>query len=388
MITLLSRRFPKDMKNTQDPRVRRFYGMLCGALGVVLNCLLSLGKFLVGVFCGSISVTADALNNLLDAASCAITLVGFHMAGQKPDPDHPFGHGRIEYVSGFLVSILTLFTMVELAKSSLEKIVTPDPPVFSPLSFWVLSLSIFVKCVMFLYNRRLGKRFDAPAMKAAAIDSLSDALVTALVLGSALLSRFTSFTADGWCGLILCLFIGYAGLDAAKNAVSPLLGQAPDKDFVRRVNRIVLSYPKVLGIHDLMVHNYGPSQVLLSLHAEVPAQESLVEIHELIDAIERRLGEELNCQALIHMDPVQTGDRETDRLRALAKACARQVDPSLTIHDFRITQAPQGTKLIFDVAAPYACPLSDQELAQAIREQLSQAEPGCEASIAVDRQEI
>ena len=241
MITLLSKLLIKDNTDIENPTVRRAYGMLCGAVGIALNFCLALGKFLVGALSGSISVTADAFNNLLDAASSIITLVGFRIAGHKPDPDHPFGHGRIEYVCGFLVSILTFVTMVELAKGSLEKIFHPEMPSFSLPVLGFLLLSVLIKCYMGFYNKRLGKRLNSTAMRAASVDSFSDALATTVVLAAALISRFTSLSVDGWCGLAVCLFIGYAGYGAAKDAVSPLLGQAPDKEFVQRVHEIVLS---------------------------------------------------------------------------------------------------------------------------------------------------
>ncbi len=386
MITFLSRLFIGKRPNTSDPSVRRAYGILCGAVGIGLNLFLSLGKFLAGLISGSVSVTADAFNNMLDAASSVVTLVGFRLSGQKPDSDHPFGHGRIEYISGFLVSILTLVTMVELAKSSLEKIRNPQAPNFSPQVLGFLALSILVKCYMCLYNRQLGKRLDSTAMRAASVDSLSDALATAVVLAAALISRFTGLCVDGWCGLAVCLFIGYAGYGAAKDAVSPLLGQAPDREFVQRVHELVLSHEGILGLHDLIVHNYGPGNVLISLHAEVPSDGDLMTLHDLIDHIEHQLQEELHCQAVIHMDPVRVGDAETERLRALAAQCLSETDASLTMHDFRIASCHEGTRLLFDVAAPYGCPLSDRELTEQIERRIRSKDPLLQTVINIDRQ--
>lgn len=387
MITLLSRLFIKNRSDIKNPSVRRAYGMLCGALGIGLNLILSLGKFIAGVLSGSISITADAFNNLLDAASSVITLIGFRMAGQKPDPDHPFGHGRIEYVSGFLVSVLTLLTMIELIKSSLEKILHPQIPAMSPLVLGLLAFSILIKCYMYLYNRKLGKRLDSPSMGAAAVDSLSDALATAVVLSGALISRFAGLSVDGWCGLAVCFFIGYAGYKAARDAVSPLLGQAPDREFVKQVHDLVLSHEGILGIHDLIVHNYGPGNILISLHAEVPADGSLLILHELIDTIEHQLHDELQCQAVIHMDPVLVGDEETERLRRLTKKCLAEIDTSLTIHDFRIAACPEGTRLIFDVAAPYDFPMSDADLADIIDQKIRDRNPSLRTVIEVDKQQ-
>ena len=385
MITLLTKIFishPEDIKN---PEVRRAYGVLCGALGIGLNLLLSAGKFMAGLISGSISVTADAFNNLLDAASSLITLAGFRLSGQKPDPDHPFGHGRIEYVSGFLVSILTLLTMVELMKSSFQKILHPEAVAMSPLVLGFLLASVFVKCYMFLYNRKLGIRLDSPSMKAAATDSLSDALATSVVLVGALILQFTGLPVDGWFGLAICLFIGYAGLAAAKDAVSPLLGQAPDPEFVKRVRQLVCSHEGILGVHDLIVHNYGPGNILISLHAEVSADGNLLELHDLIDSIEHELKDDLQCQAVIHMDPVLVWDGETKRLQHLTQNCLASIDVSLTIHDFRIAPCQGGTKLCFDIAAPYGFSLSDQELTETVRRLIREQDPTLETVIQIDR---
>lgn len=388
MITLLSRLFIKNHSDIKNPSVRRAYGMLCGALGIGLNLILSLGKFVAGVLSGSISITADAFNNLLDAASSVITLMGFRMAGQKPDSDHPFGHGRIEYVSGFLVSVLTLLTMIELIKSSFEKILHPQIPAMSPLVLSLLAFSILVKCYMYLYNRKLGKRLESPSMGATAVDSLSDALATTVVLTGALISRFAGLSVDGWCGLAVCFFIGYAGYEAARDAVSPLLGQAPDREFVKQVHDLVLSHEGILGVHDLIVHNYGPGNILISLHAEVPADGSLLNLHELIDTIEHQLHDELQCQAVIHMDPVLVGDEETDRLCRLTKKCLAEIDTSLTIHDFRIASCPEGTRLLFDVAAPYDFPMSDADLADIIDRKIRDRNPALRTVIEVDKQQF
>ena len=385
MITLLAKIFIKHSDETGDPAVRRAYGMLCGAVGIALNLCLAAGKFLAGVISGSISVTADAFNNLLDAASSVITLIGFKLAGQKPDPDHPFGHGRIEYVTGFLVSVLTLLTMLELGKSSVQKILSPQRLSLTPFVFCFLIASVLVKCYMCLYNRRLAKKLDSAALRAAGTDSLSDALATTVVLAAALLSRYTDLTVDGWCGLVVCLFIGYAGLDAARDAVSPLLGQAPDREFVQKVHEIVLSYEGILGLHDLIVHNYGPGNVLISLHAEVPADGDLMTLHDLIDTVEHRLPNELQCNAVIHMDPVRIGDTQTDRLKRLAQRCVAEIGDTLSIHDFRIAKDSENTRLIFDVSAPYDFPMSDAELAEVIDFKIRQTEDKLLTVIDVDR---
>ncbi len=388
MVTLLSRLFIKNREETGDPCVRQAYGMLCGAVGIFLNLCLFTGKFLAGSFSHSIAITADAFNNLSDAGSSIITLIGFKMAGQKPDPSHPFGHGRIEYISGLMISVIILLMGLELVKSSVSKILHPKIPDFSPVIILVLVFSILVKCYMFLYNRRLGKKLDSTAMLATATDSLSDTLATAAVLTTTLIAHFTRLAIDGWCGVLVGLFICFAGYNAAKDTISPLLGQAPEKEFVRQINDIVMAHKGILGIHDLIVHNYGPGRVLISLHAEVPADGELLALHDMIDTIEHELHEKLSCHAVIHMDPVCVGDEETARLKALAQSCLREISPSLTLHDFRIVSGPTHTNLLFDTVAPYDFPMSDKELTNLIKEKLQAVDPRYFAVIEVDKQMV
>ena len=271
MVTLLSRIFIKNREETTDPIVRQAYGMLCGSVGILLNILLFIGKFLAGTISNSIAITADAFNNLSDAGSSIITLLGFKLAGQKPDSDHPFGHGRLEYISGLLVSVVILIMAYELIKDSVIKIFHPEALNYSPLILVILLASILVKCYMAYYNRKIGGQIDSAAMKATATDSMSDTLATTVVLIATLISHFSGFAIDGYCGVLVGLFILFAGINAAKDTISPLLGQAPDPEFVQQINDIVMSYEGVLGIHDLIVHNYGPGRVLISLHAEVPS---------------------------------------------------------------------------------------------------------------------
>ena len=386
MISLLARLFIKNHQDTKNPNVRQTYGILCGALGIGLNLLLFAGKFAAGFFSHSIAVTADAFNNLSDAGSSIITLIGFRMAGQKPDPDHPFGHGRIEYISGLLVAVIILLMGFELIQGSAAKILRPEDLTFSPAVLIILAVSILVKCYMYLYNCRLGKRLDSAAMLATAADSLSDALATTLVLAATLTAHFTGLHIDGWCGVLVGLFICWTGFNAAKDTISPLLGQAPDKEFVRQVNEIVMSHQNVLGIHDLIVHNYGPGRILISLHAEVPADGDILTLHDMIDRIEHQLRDALDCHAVIHMDPVCVNDQETNRLKSLVLGYLEEISPRLTMHDFRIVAGPTHTNLIFDVAAPYDFPLQDSELIQAINQRIQQENPGFCAVIEVDKQ--
>lgn len=388
MLDAILRRLIPHCQDTHDPIVRERYGLLAGGVGLGLNLLLFAAKLLAGVLTGAISVTADAFNNLSDAGSSIITLIGFKMAGQKPDPTHPFGHGRIEYIAGLLVSLVILLMGAELLKSSVTKIFHPEELAFSPIAIGILAVSILVKCYMFLYNRSLGKKLDSAAMTATATDSLSDTVATSAVLAATLIAHFTGVKIDGWCGVLVGLFICYAGYSAARDTISPLLGQAPDKEFVMQINNIVMSHEGILGIHDLIVHNYGPGRILISLHAEVPADGDILTLHDKIDTIEHELGDILNCHAVIHMDPICTKDEETSRLRVLVKGYLKEISETLSMHDFRIVAGPTHTNLIFDVVTPYDFPIADNDLAKQIQERIRRDNPNYFAVIEVDKQMV
>lgn len=352
MIALLSRIFIKNAKDTENPEVRRKYGVLCGGLGIFLNAVLCACKLAAGIITGSIAVVADAFNNLSDAGSSVITIAGFRMAGQKPDSEHPFGHGRAEYIAGLVVSFIIMTVGLELLKSSVEKIITPQAVSFSLAAVLIMAASVMIKSYMFFYNRRIGKKIDSAAMRAAASDSLSDCIATLAVLLSMLISRFCGFNADGWCGIAVAAFIFVSGCKSVKETVSPLLGQPPAPEFVRKIKDIVLSYPDIEGMHDLIVHDYGPGRCMISVHAEVPADKSMLDMHDLIDRIEHRLAKETGAVAVIHMDPV-VRDESTNRLRDIAAQAAKEVDERITIHDFRAVKGNTHTNLIFDAVVPF-----------------------------------
>ena len=367
MIGFLASRFIKDYQNTSDAAVRRAYGVLCGAVGIVINLLLFALKLFAGTLAGSVAVTADAFNNLSDAGSSAVTLLGFRLAGKKPDTDHPFGHGRIEYISGLIVAGLILLMGVELAKSSFDKILHPEAVTFSWLACGILLASIAVKLYMYRYNRAVGKKIDSAAMAATAADSLSDTAATAAVLLAMLIAKWTGLDIDGWVGLVVAGFILFSGVKSARETISPLLGQPPEKEFVDRIQAIVLSHPEILGLHDLVVHDYGPGRVMVSLHAEVPAHGDLLELHDVVDNIEMDLSRQLNCQAVIHMDPVVTDDGLTGPLRSRVAELVKQVDPAITIHDFRVVAGPTHTNLVFDAVVPFDEKLTAAQAAEKIR---------------------
>ncbi|MBQ3549313.1 MAG: cation transporter [Oscillospiraceae bacterium] len=362
MIAILGRLFIKNHADTADASVRRAWGTLCGVMGVVLNVLLCLGKLLAGALSGSIAITADAFNNLSDALSSVVTLLGFRLAGKKPDPDHPFGHGRMEYVSGLVVAGLILMMGVELLRTSFDKILHPEAVAFSPIAAAILIIAVLVKVYMAFYNRAVGKKIRSTAMVATARDSLCDTISTIAVLLSMVATLFTDLPLDGYVGLLVALFILYAAVQAARETISPLLGQAPDEEFVHQIEELVLSHEGVLGIHDLVVHDYGPGRRIISLHAEVSAAGNVMELHDMIDNIETELGEALHCEAVIHMDPVAADNEEVLRLRMAVTALVQAIDPQLTIHDFRVVPGPTHTNLIFDVVLPFAVDMEPEVL--------------------------
>lgn len=368
MIELLAKHLIKNYSDTTDPAVRRGYGVLCGCVGVGLNLLLFAGKLLAGALSGSIAIVADAFNNLSDAGSSIVTLLGFKLASQAPDQDHPFGHGRLEYVSGLVVSMLILLMGVELAKTSVEKIFHPEPVAFRPVIAVILAASIAVKVYMACYNRRVGKKLGSAAMSATAMDSLSDCLATAAVLLGTLAGHFWDLHIDGWCGCAVAVFILWSGFQAARETINPLLGQPPSPEFVDQVYALVQSRPEILGVHDLIVHDYGPGRRILSLHAEVPASGDLLALHDVVDSLERSLNEKLGCLATIHMDPVVSDGGLTREVRERVAAVVRLIDPGIAIHDFRVVPGTTHTKLIFDAQVPYQCPLPDGEVRRRIQE--------------------
>ena len=384
MISLLAKRFIKDYDNMKSSHVRHSYGMLCGIVGIALNVLLFAGKFLAGTVSHSIAITADAINNLSDAGSSFITLAGFKLASQKPDPDHPYGHGRIEYLSGLFVSLLIILMAVELLKTSFDKIIHPTETAISPLVIVILVASILVKLYMSVYNKTIGNKIDSAALLATAADSRGDMLATLLVLISSCISYFFGIQIDGYCGLLVGLFILYAGFNAAKDTVDPLLGKAPDKEYVEKIEEIVTSHDLILGIHDMMIHDYGPGRVVVSLHAEVPSDGDILEMHDLIDHIEHDLSEMCNCEAVIHMDPISVNDPETAELKEQIRTIIKEIDETLQFHDFRIVKGPTHTNLLFDVLVPYKFPVKDSELIVQIDRRVKELNPSYFIVVKVD----
>ena len=368
MLKFLAKLFIKTPREYDDPATRRAYGVLCGAVGILLNILLFAGKFIAGSLAKSVAVTADAFNNLADAGSSVITMIGFRLAGQKPDKEHPFGHGRFEYIAGLLVSAAIILMGVELLKTSVEKIIAPQAVEFSVLTAVILVFSVAVKIYMAVYNGSLGKKLASPALAAAAKDSLSDSIATAVVLVSSAIGHFLRINIDGWCGAAVAVFVLRAGIMSVRDTLAPLLGTESDPEFVKRINDIVLSYPEISAIHDLIIHDYGPGRQIISLHAEMPTESGsdIFKLHDIVDNAERRLRQELGCDATIHLDPVAAEDEQTQMLHERMEAALFEINSGLTMHDFRIVPGPTHTNLIFDVVVPYDNKMPQAEILEKI----------------------
>lgn len=358
MTKLLIKLFIPDKGDPKDPAIRQRYGTLAGSTGIALNLLLFLGKLLAGILTGSVAVAADAVNNLSDAASSVMTLVGFRLAGQKADSAHPFGHGRMEYLTGLLVALAIMLMGFEIGKSSVEKILHPEVLTFSWLAIGILGASIAVKLWMYLFNRTLGKIIDSAAMGATAADCLSDSLSTGMVLAATMSGHFLNLNIDGMAGLLVAAFILKTGWESVKDTIDPLLGRSMDPELAAEIDHLALDHPPILGIHDLVYHDYGPGRAMMSFHAEVPADSDMLDIHDLIDHIEREMKEKYHIETVIHMDPI-VNDARTNALREQVAQLARELHPAVSIHDFRITAGPRHTNILFDMVVPYNCKLDD-----------------------------
>lgn len=385
MIELIIRLFVKNSGDTEDPAVRRAYGTVSGIVGVVLNVLLFAVKYFAGAISGSIAVISDAFNNLSDAGSSVITLLGFKLSGAKPDREHPYGHGRMEYISGFVVSLLILLMGLELGKASIEKIIHPETVEHGTVSLIILSVAIAVKLYMFIYNRRIAKKIKSQAVMATAIDSISDAAATAAVLVSALIMKYRGIALDGWCGVLVALLILRGGIAAAKETIDPLLGHGPSPELVESIKNIVMAHEEIIGIHDLVVHDYGPGRRMVSLHGEVAGNGDLMQLHDAIDGIERELCEKLGCEAVIHMDPIAVDDERAMEITRTVKELAKSVDARLTVHDLRLVTGPTHTNIIFDVVMPQDAEIGEKELRETLSRMISEAYPNSYAVITVDR---
>lgn len=371
---------PKEADESQK-HVR--CGILSGIVGIILNALLVAGKLAMGIIAGSVAMIADAVNNLSDAASSAITFVGFKMASHKPDKEHPFGHGRIEYVTGLIISVLIIFMAFELGYSSVEKIISPEKTQFSYLAAGILVAAILIKFWLFFFNRKLSKLINSSSLKATATDSLYDVLATTVVLASLIAGIYTDFPIDGVAGLIVALFILKAGIGAVRSTQAPLLGKPMDKELAESIDRLVLEHDKILGVHDLIYHDYGPERAIVSFHIEVPSDMSLVDAHSLADHIEREIKQKFGIEAVIHADPV-VKDVATERLKAIAEKAVKSVDQRIKIHDLQYTEEDGCKKVYFDMILPYDLEITADEAKQKVTELILKQDGTLNVEITVD----
>lgn len=372
MSELLLRLFIKNYNDTRSPEVRKSYGILSGTVGIVLNVVLCIGKFIVGALSNSIAITADAFNNLSDAGSSVVTLFGFKLSSKKPDKDHPFGHGRYEYISALIVSFIVLIMGFELITSSVDKIRNPEDVTFSIPTLTVLLLSIGGKIWLALFNRKLGKKIDSPALSAVVTDSIGDTVATTASLLSILITHFAKINIDGYIGIIVACFVLYAGYGILKDTISPLLGEPPDKEIVKQLVEYITSYDDVMGIHDLVLHNYGANSIFGTVHVEVSVDSDIVQIHDTIDCIEQEVFERLGIHLVIHLDPLVFNDEKVNGLRSMVVGIVTDIDKRLKIHDFRVVDGPTHTNMIFDLVVPYDFRYTNNEITEIVKSRVSE----------------
>ena len=385
MTDLLCKLFIKRQDDPKSPDTRRAYGTLSSVTGIILNLFLSIIKFIAGSLTASISIVADAVNNLSDAGSQLVSLISFKISAKPADRDHPFGHARIEYVASMIVSFIILTIGVELFKSSFDKILHPQSTEFSLVAMIILAVSIAVKLWLAIFNRRIGKKINSSILRATSVDSLSDVATTSAVLISMVISHYTGFATDGYMGVAVSLFIFIAGIKILAETKNSILGSPPDKDTLDEIYRITAEYPEILGIHDMIVHNYGAGNTIASLHAEVDGSANLFDTHDVIDNLEKRLFSELGVRATVHMDPIVTDDEQVNELRQRTLAAVKEIDGSLDIHDFRFVLGKTHSNLIFDISAPFELKMSDEEIKRGVSDKISRIDPSFFAVITVDR---
>ncbi len=385
MINFLIKVFIKDYENVRDSNVREAYGTLGSIVGIIANAVLSISKIAVGTIFNSISITADGVNNLSDAGSSVVTLIGFKISSKPADKDHPFGHARIEYLTGLAVGVIIILLGVELIKSSIEKIMHPKQLNFSWSMVFVLVLSIIIKLWLSYFNYKVGEKISSSTVKASAADSRNDVIATSAVLVSVFIAKLTGYTIDGFMGLLVALFILYSGISILKEILNPLLGEMPDPDFIESIENKILSYEGIINIHDLVVHNYGPNRYFATVHAEVDANEDIMKSHDMIDNIERDFAKDLDINLVIHLDPTITDDKEINHLKNLTENIVKKIDQCLSIHDFRVVKGETHTNLIFDVLVPVTFEVKISELVKNIERDVQKENKNYYAVVTVDR---
>ncbi len=385
MTDLILRIFVRDHKNTEDPAVRDKCGRVAGAVGIVTNFLLFLMKIIVGTVFHSVSVTADAVNNLTDSGSSVVTLIGFKMASKPADEKHPFGHARIEYLSGVIVSFIVIFLGLQLGMSSIEKILTPEENALTPVALVVLVISILAKLWQCLFYRKVGRMIKSESVEATSKDSRNDVIATSVVLLGAVITMLTGVNLDGYMGAAVALFIVFSGVQLTISTADPLLGQAPEGELVQTITEKMLSYPGIIGMHDLAVHNYGVGRCFASAHCEVDAKNDILVSHDLIDNIERDFSRDLGIHMVIHLDPVIVGDARTDALHCKVQSLVTALYPTVTIHDFRVILSITHSNIVFDAAVPFAVKDSDAVITQKLEAEIQKLDPDYRTVVTIDR---
>lgn len=385
MTDLILRIFVRDHKNTEDPAVRDKCGRVAGAVGIVTNFLLFLMKIIVGTVFHSVSVTADAVNNLTDSGSSVVTLIGFKMASKPADEKHPFGHARIEYLSGVIVSFIVIFLGLQLGMSSIEKILTPEENALTPVALVVLVISILAKLWQCLFYRKVGRMIKSESVEATSKDSRNDVIATSVVLLGAVITMLTGVNLDGYMGAAVALFIVFSGVQLTISTADPLLGQAPEGELVQTITEKMLSYPGIIGMHDLAVHNYGVGRCFASAHCEVDAKNDILVSHDLIDNIERDFSHDLGIHMVIHLDPVIVGDARTDALHRKVQSLVTALYPTVTIHDFRVIWGVTHSNIVFDAAVPFSVKDSDAVITQKLEAEIQKLDPDYRTVVTIDR---
>lgn len=384
MTDLLTKIFIKNNTDTSNPKVRGAYSALAGIVGILCNVLLFAGKLTIGFISGSVAIIADAFNNISDAGSSVIALIGFRMANKPNDKEHPLGHGRLEYVTGFIVDMLIVVVGFELLTTSVDKILNPSLPTFENVTLIILAASIIVKVWLFFFYRKIGKKINSSPLRASAADSITDSIATALVLASAIVARFTDLAVDGYVGIVVAVFIIYTGVRAAKETIDLLLGSPPDPEFVEEIYKFSEGYQHIFGIHDVMVHDYGVGRLIVSFHAEVSSDADINIAHEEVDKMERDMHDAFGCIVTVHLDPIVVNDPEVNELRTLCETVAAEVDPSFTIHDFRMTKGDSHVNLIFDLLIPVDAKMSAKEAEKTVSERITARRPDSACVIKVE----
>lgn len=381
MTNLLIKLFVKNREDVQNPNVRSNYATLSSITGIIANFLLFIGKLVIGILSASVAIIADAFNNIGDAGSSVVTLIGFRFSGKHADKEHPMGHGRYEYISAFIVDVLIIFVGVELFKSSIEKIIEPQATDIGTVTLVFLGVAIAVKAWLFFFYRKIAKTINSSAIRGASFDSISDVVATTLVFISALLSKFANLNIDGYAGILVAAFIFYTGIKAAKETIDLLLGGTPDKEILKKISDFVKEYPEVIGIHDVMVHDYGPGRQIISFHAEVSAKSDFSYVHDVIDNIERDFQKKYGYIVTIHLDPIVVDDEKVNEMYDFVKATVKEVDESFSVHDFRMTYGGNHINLIFDLSIPVDTKMSDEDAAKAVEDKIKSLKPECNCVI-------